>query len=278
MFIEVVARVAAVLAVALPVSLVAFAGRERLSQTRSEWRSRLRTAAPLGVVLVGALLVNRWVRQSAPAFSDEYGLHATTLIHRLEGDFILVFQAIASESATSYFSFIYVYGYAFLLLFPILAYFTLSETDLFRRLLAAYTFNYAVGVVLYVLVVAYGPRNLMVEGLDTVLYEARPEYQYVTRQVNRNSNVFPSLHTSLSATVAAFAVLSRDDLPRWLPVAVLLAGSVVVSTMYLGIHWGIDVLAGLVLAYASIVFSRLVVGRWSVLERLDEWWRQRTKA
>ena len=276
MFVEVVTRVAAALAVALPVSLVAFVGRDRLARTRSEWRSRLRTAGPLVVVLVAALLVNRWVRQSAPAFSREYGFHATAMFYRLEGDFILVFQSIASESVTSYFSFVYVYGYAFLLIFPVVAYFTLSDTVLFRRLLSAYTFNYAVGVLLYVFVVAYGPRNLMVEGLDTVLYDARPEYQYLTQEVNRNTNVFPSLHTSLSATVAAFAAISRDDLRAWFPVAVLLATSVVVSTMYLGIHWGIDVLAGLVLAYVSVVFSRLVVDRWAVWEVLEEQWRSRT--
>jgi membrane-associated phospholipid phosphatase len=264
MLLEVVARVAAFLVVALPVALVVLVGRAPIERTRREWRSRVRSVAPLGVVLAVALLLNRWVRQSAPAFSREYGLHLTSTFYRLEGEFILVFQSVASTEATSYFSFVYVYGYAFLLVFPVLAYFTHAETDLFRRLLTAYTFNYAVGVVLYVLVVAYGPRNLIVDGLETVLYDTRPEYQYLTREVNRNTNVFPSLHTSLSATVAAFAAETRDVYPAWFPLALLLSTSVVVSTMYLGIHWGIDVLAGLVLAAASVAVSRLVVGDRSI--------------
>jgi len=70
-----------------------------------------------------------------------------------------------------------------------------------------------------------------------MLCDTNPEYQYLTREVNTSTNVFPSLHTSLSATVAAFAWQTRSEFPKWLPVAVVLAASVAISTMYLGIHW-----------------------------------------
>jgi len=101
------------------------------------------------------------------------------------------------------------------------------------------------------------------------LYDTNPEYQYLTREVNTSTNVFPSLHTSLSATVAAFAWQTRSEFPKWLPVAVVLAASVAISTMYLGIHWGIDVTAGLLLAALCVTLSHRLVGRWS-LEELTE--------
>jgi membrane-associated phospholipid phosphatase len=64
--------------------------------------------------------------------------------------------------------------------------------------------------------------------------------------------VFPSLHTSLSATVALLAARYRSTAPGWLPIAVIGAASVAVATMYLGIHWLTDVLAGFLLAAFSV--------------------------
>jgi len=107
------------------------------------------------------------------------------------------------------------------------------------------------------------------ELMERMLYDTNPEYQYLTREVNTSTNVFPSLHTSLSATVAAFAWQTRSEFPKWLPVAVVLAASVAISTMYLGIHWGIDVTAGLLLAALCVTLSHRLVGRWS-LEELTE--------
>ncbi|PGF14951.1 phosphatidylglycerophosphatase [Natrinema sp. CBA1119] len=270
MLAEVLTQVAVVIAILVPVSIIVFIGRERLARTRSEWRTRLKTTAPVIAVLIVVLLINRVARQVAPKLSRQIGIRLTSAFYNIEGEFILVFQAIQTPETSAYFSSIYVYGYTFLLIFPVIAYFTLSDTRAFRRLLAAYALNYAIGLILYIFVIAYGPRNLMpAELMERMLYDTNPEYQYLTREVNTSTNVFPSLHTSLSATVAAFAWQTRSEFPKWLPVAVVLAASVAISTMYLGIHWGIDVTAGLLLAALCVALSHRLVGRWS-LEELTE--------
>jgi membrane-associated phospholipid phosphatase len=270
MLAEVLTQVAVVIAILVPVSIIVFIGRERLARTRSEWRTRLKTTAPMIAVLIVVLLINRVARQVAPKLSRQIGIRLTSAFYNIEGEFILVFQAIQTPETSAYFSSIYVYGYTFLLIFPVIAYFTLSDTRVFRRLLAAYALNYAIGLILYIFVIAYGPRNLMpAELMERMLYDTNPEYQYLTREVNTSTNVFPSLHTSLSATVAAFAWQTRSEFPKWLPVAVVLAASVAISTMYLGIHWGIDVTAGLLLAALCVTLSHRLVGRWS-LEELTE--------
>ncbi len=269
MFFRVLAQVTAVIALMLAVGLVVVVGRDRLRETRREYLSRLRAAAPIALVLATTLALNGVVRGVLYEFSWAVGWEATWAIYELEGQFIVWIQSLATPPVTAYFSFIYVYGYVFLLVFPVVAYFALADTGPLRLLFASYTFNYVLGLVCYTLVIAYGPRNVMPDLISSLLYETYPHYQLLTRQVNRNVNVFPSLHTSLAATVAILAYRTRDVYPRWTPIALVLAVSVAISTMYLGIHWAVDVVAGIALAYVSVVLADRLVGNVSlVTERL----------
>ncbi|WP_394743042.1 phosphatase PAP2 family protein [Natronococcus roseus] len=259
---RVLTQVAVVVGILLLTSIALFVGRGRLVETAREWRSRLRATAPAVAVLAAVLGLNRVVRWRGDEIEGAIGFHMTETFYDLEGEFVLLFQSIATEELTAYFSFVYVYGYAFLLIFPGIAYFVLSDTRTFRRLLTAYSLNYVLGLAFYLLVIAYGPRNVMPEELTvTMLYDNSPEYQHLTREVNRNTNVFPSLHTSLAATVGVFAYITRSSYPYWFPVAAVLAASVAISTMYLGIHWAIDVVAGLILAGVCVRLSGVLVGR-----------------
>jgi len=117
---------------------------------------------------------------------------------------------------------------------------------------------------LYILFVAYGPRNwyAIEAGAEAakVVYEnhlygmtgSETANELLTSEVNSRTNVFPSLHTSLSATVALFAYKTRESYPIWLGIATFLAVSIIISTMYLGIHWAVDILFGLGLAGLSV--------------------------
>lgn len=252
MLVRVLTQLAIVLVVLIGAGTYAIIGLDRLRELRREYRSRLRAAAPALLVLVCALLLNGRARDVGPELSWVIGWNITARLYDLEGEFVVWVQSHASPPLTAYFSFIYIYGYVFLLVFPLLAYLALEKPRPLREILFSYTFNYVLGLVCYVLIIAYGPRNMMPELVDALLYETWPEYQYLTRQVNRNTNVFPSLHTSLAVTVAILAYRTREQYPAWLPIAGVLAVSVAISTMYLGIHWGTDVLAGLVLAAVSV--------------------------
>ncbi|MCU4740057.1 phosphatase PAP2 family protein [Halobacteria archaeon AArc-m2/3/4] len=266
MFVQVLMQIAVVVTVMLVITMGVVVGRRRIRRTVGEYRTRLRAIAPIVVVLATVLLFNGVARQIVPDLSWMIGWNLTWEIYALEGEFILWLQSYATPPVTAYFSFIYIYGYIFMLIFPVVAYFALPDTRPLRELLTAYTLNYTLGLVCYVLVIAYGPRNMMPELVEALLYDTYPRYQHLTRQVNRNTNVFPSLHTSLAVTVGLMAYRTREAYPRWFPIALVLAISVSVSTMYLGIHWAIDVLAGVGLAYVSVALSARLVGRWSLAD------------
>ncbi len=266
---RVLVQLVAVVILMIILGVAVVVGRYRLRETRTDWLDRVRAATPITAVLVAVLLFNSVARQIVPDLSWMIGRDLTWTIYDIEGQFVIWLQSQATPAATAFFSFIYIYGYVFLLTFPLIAYFALSNTRPLRELLAAYTLNYAIGLVLYTFVIAYGPRNLMPELVEALLYDTYPRYQHLTRQVNRNTNVFPSLHTSLAATVGLLAYRTRGIYPIWAAVAGVLAVCVAISTMYLGIHWAIDVLAGIGLAAVSVALATRLVGRWSLAAWID---------
>ncbi|PSQ18637.1 hypothetical protein BRD00_04960 [Halobacteriales archaeon QS_8_69_26] len=248
---EVVGVLAAVVGALIAVATVVFVGRERLwAALRDPW-PRLDAIAPYLVTLGVVLLFRRLALRYGPEFSWVVGVNLTGTIYAVEGTFIATLQSYGSPAVTMALSFAYLYGYAFLLLFPFVAYFALDEPDHLRELTAAATLNYGLGLVCYILFVVYGPRNVILDQAPPLLYDLYPQSQLLTREVNRNVNAFPSLHTSLSVTVAAMAIRTRDHYRRFAPVAAVAAGLVVLSTMYLAIHWAMDVLGGVVLGLVA---------------------------
>jgi membrane-associated phospholipid phosphatase len=215
-------------------------------------------AEPLALV-VAVLLLNKVVRDVAPEVSHLIGWNITGLIYRIEGPFVAHLQSVATPALTAYFSIVYLPGYVLLLVFPFLAYGALEDLDPLRRTAVSFAANYTLGLVLYTLFVSYGPRNLLPDAVEPLLYSTYPQSQLLVSEVNTNTNVFPSLHTSLSITVALIAWQTRRQYPLWTAVSVPIAASVVISTMYLGIHWAIDVLAGALMAW---VIVRLASRRW----------------
>ncbi|SDK15365.1 phosphatase PAP2 family protein [Natronorubrum texcoconense] len=223
-----------------------------------EFRWRLETCL-LSFAALAVVLLLRWSTQDVVQRLERNVLRNNITSYLFEFDRalfgtdpVVVLQSFQTDVLTSFFVFIYIYGYAFLLLFPFVAYFALDEMEELSMLVLAFTANYAIGLLFYTLFIAFGPRNvdpLLFEGL---LYEAFPQSRTLTNEINQNTNVFPSLHTSLAMTVFFLAWVTREKYPVWVPVSGFLAISVSLSTMYLGIHWFADVVAGTLLALVSV--------------------------
>jgi membrane-associated phospholipid phosphatase len=268
MLFVVLGQVLAVVAAMLLVTTGVVVGRERLVRTRYEYRERFSSVAPYFGLLAVVLVANKVARDIGPGISWLIGLNVTPYIHRLDGlllwplygssapQVVVWLQARASPELTAYFSFVYVFGYVFLLVFPVVAYFALRDPKPIRRTVVAYGANYVIGVVCYVLFIAYGPRNVIAGDVEGLLFTQYTQFQFLTASVNHQTNVFPSLHTSMAVTAALLAWTTREEYPLWVPVAAVLAVSVALSTMYLGIHWATDVVFGIALGWASVRIGR----------------------
>ncbi|MFD3157649.1 phosphatase PAP2 family protein [Haloimpatiens sp. FM7330] len=70
-------------------------------------------------------------------------------------------------------------------------------------------------------------------------------------------NCFPSMHTSIAFAMFLVVLHEKDKIFKWVWAAFCL--SVIYSTMYLEIHWIIDVIAGMVLALVTVKLVDLIL-------------------
>lgn len=70
-------------------------------------------------------------------------------------------------------------------------------------------------------------------------------------------NSFPSMHTSISFAMLLLALREKDRIFKYM--MVVYCSAIIVSTMYLQIHWVLDVIAGMVFAYGVVKLSDLLI-------------------
>ncbi|PSP94758.1 phosphoesterase PA-phosphatase [Halobacteriales archaeon QS_4_62_28] len=269
---DIAVQILVVIAVANCVATLVFVGPDRIRAGRRYLRDNVVATWPSLVALVLFLVANSIIRDAGVDLSWLIGLNITGYIYAIEGQFVDFLQSMATPPVTAYFSAIYIYGYIFLLTFPVIAYALHDDSRPLRIVVLTYILNYGIGLVCYVVFIAYGPRNLL-PAVESILYTNWPQSQLLTSTINSNTNAFPSLHASLSASVVLIAYRFRAVYPRWTPIATFLAISVAVSTMYLGIHWATDVLFGVPLG----VFAAVGAVRIATPERQGWFWRLRSR-
>ena len=246
--------------------------RDRISAvlgSRDCRRRRLRAVAPYLGGLALVLLINKGLLRRLEALSRAHGVRATLWLYALEGDAVATVQAMIPEWGVYYFGPVYVLGYVVVLTVPLGVYVFAQHARAVKTLVAAYAVEYLAAIACYTAVFAYGPRNYhRLPGADpsaarveAPLLEAFRSVTRLTARVNVETNVFPSMHAALSITVFLVAVSTHDEFPRWTGVAGVLVASILLSTLYLGVHWVTDLVAGGVLAVGGVVVAGRIVSR-----------------
>ena len=126
-----------------------------------------------------------------------------------------------------------------------------SRRDL-QRFIFTLTLCYYVSYAGYFLVPALGPRFALA-GSHTIVLETTPLSAAIAHTLDQlehtKLDVFPSGHTMIAAAVLLIAYRrARDAFGVLLPVACCL----ILSTVYCRYHYVVDVLAGLILAVATV--------------------------
>lgn len=126
------------------------------------------------------------------------------------------------------------------------------DVALARRFIFTLSVCFYVSYAGYFTIPAYGPRTALAER-HTVPLETSPVARAISHSINElehtKLDVFPSGHTMVTVAVLLVAWRRARKLFRFLlPVAVLL----IVSTVYCRYHYLVDVIVGVVLAFATV--------------------------
>lgn len=210
------------------------------------------------VALVLILLINSYELKLEQAMNLQWDF--TPHIFQLEGFFVHTVQQIFHHDAiTIVTSIFYVIIFQSLLLGSIVVYTADGRNTMVYATIYAVLLNYIVAIPFYLFfpvneVWSYAPAHVQFLMLDVF-----PNFETVYRPMSGLNNCFPSLHTSISATLAILAIRSGNK--RWAVFVSVSAAIIIFAIFYLGIHWLTDMTGGLVLAITASTIGYRIAHR-----------------
>jgi membrane-associated phospholipid phosphatase len=203
-----------------------------------------------------AWLVTAVVNQLAHRFHADQTF--TWLIYDLEGSIIAAFQSVASTPLTMFFTAVYFVGFPCIVLFTYFKLKVHNEGEA-RRYALAYLVLVVLAVPFFLLFPVRIPALYPPIAVQPLMFGLSPIIEAGMHATDTMVKAFPSLHTGLALLAALYA---RKTDKKYSVVASALAGLIVVSTIYLGIHWLTDAgFAGVLVCIAYWVSRRIAPER-----------------
>lgn len=194
-----------------------------------------------------ALFLILYLNKIEQKFSTELLLgDYTPIISYWEGNIVYYIQNIFLNYQLTYMlTFFYIIAFPTLMVSSVIIYLNRDDYKSFYAFVYALMLNYGIVIPFFlffpVFEVWYYDPNV-----NFLIPQIYPNFELEYRPMSGIDNNFPSLHTSISVTIALIALKSKDAIFR--KVASISAVIIVFSTIYLGIHWLADMAAGILLA------------------------------
>ncbi|RUT28737.1 phosphatase PAP2 family protein [Paenibacillus zeisoli] len=199
----------------------------------------------LFALMVGVLLVNSFELK----WEAELGTTTdfTPWFLAIEGHFVQYFQQFFhAHWITEVTAFFYVVVFQALLIASLGIYASGKNTVFVHAVCYTVIINYLVAIPFYLFFPISEVWSYAPSGAEFYMYEVFPNFDAAYRPLSGINNCFPSLHTSISVSMAILAVRSGNR--RWAFAACVSAFIIVFAIFYMGIHWLTDMIGGLVLA------------------------------
>jgi len=177
----------------------------------------------------------------------------TALISAINPDFALIFQKGIYTSLTYLMTFIYVLIYPCVLIFTILILIYYRETVLFKRAALMFSLNYLIAFPFFMLF-HVSTTGATLPGVEPLIYEQFPRICSAITTIDPLDNCFPSLHVAM--VFSAFLIICGTNYRRYKIFTYFAVPATVFAVLYLGIHWLIDILAGIALALFTYYLAK----------------------
>jgi membrane-associated phospholipid phosphatase len=253
----------------LAVALLLWYGTGRQPLASAYWFVRSLLTSPKYLLFFAAMLGILQVNKIELTLENKYGVtyDLTSAITGWEGSWQASLQSLLhSDLVTAITAFFYIVVFQSVMIASLGIYTTRKNMKLFYAFCVAILLNYLIALPMYWFI----PVNeawYANSHIHFLMLEAFPTFETDFRGLSGLNNCFPSLHTSISVTMALIA--ARSGIRRWSIIAWVSAAVIIFSIFYLGIHWFTDMAGGIVLAFCCAAVG-LKVGAWADHTRLPE--------
>lgn len=177
-----------------------------------------------------------------------------------------MFRVIQTPWLTGYFRWIYANGFTLPVLIPVLRSFLAKDSrKMLHYILSAHVLQFILMFPFYLTIHANEVWYVLGDPDGMARHLSQAEAAVVVM------NCFPSMHTSVAFAMLLIAWREKDRLFRW--VWAFFGLSVIYSTLYLEIHWVIDVIAGIMLALIAVKIGDWMIeklsGKWGLWTAVD---------
>ncbi|MEW9668412.1 phosphatase PAP2 family protein [Ammoniphilus sp. 3BR4] len=177
----------------------------------------------------------------------------TPWVYGIEGNIVLYIQHFFQNDVLTYvLTYFYIIVFTALMFVSFIVYHAYQEDKSFYALFYGIMINYLIAIPFYL----FFPVNEVwyyQSRVEFLIPQVYPNFEHEYRVLSGLNNCFPSLHTSLSVTMAFIAL--RSGIPRMGMLFISCAGIIVFSIFYLGIHWVLDMMAGVGLGLMAAAFA-----------------------
>jgi len=241
------------------ISLFLFAlllfSRYKQDQVDMSWKKFL----PIGLTIYAFSLISNSIQYQAWTALENWEVktnpHPFALDHFMntipfnDAAFTRFYQP---EWLTELMQWCYGYGFAVSVTFCIMrSFFAKNAKKMIQYILATFFLQFPLIVPFYTLfdVNEVWYVNHHPDGLERGLHY--PGVLYIVH------NCFPSMHTSIAFAVLLVSLKEKDALFKW--AKIIYSILIIYSTMYLEIHWVVDVIGGLLFAYGTVKLSEYIM-------------------
>lgn len=204
------------------------------------------------------LYVNKLQTSLEPSLQQLFPWDFTGPITSLGANWLVALQQMEHPALTHFLTYIYVILFPMLPLASMAVYAAAKDRTAMRRLFTTFLSAYLVALPFFLFfpVKEAWAADL---GIRFLIPDIYPGFEQHYRQFSALDNCFPSMHTGLS--VLAALVAWRHGYHRWATLLTVIAGLVMFSTLYLGVHSILDMIAGTLLAMVISGNATAVIAR-----------------
>ena len=191
-------------------------------------------------------------------------LNMTPWIYAIEGDMALwVQETFLADWLTAFMTHFYVVGFMVICYVSIFYFAYFDDRYIADRISLAIFWVYALAIPFYLFFNVHVTGNY-IPGMETLAYNHTPEINDWFHRIDPLTNGMPSLHIGFPFAVW-LCLLRFDTDGRWTVYRRIVFAYVLLTAfciLYLGIHWFVDIIGGMVVAAVAVSIANKMANPW----------------